>query len=150
MTNPPSASTRVSKVIRASREALYQAFLDPTALVAWLPPGEMTGKIHSFDARVGGEYRMSLFYPPSEQQQQGKTAEHEDSFTARFVELGPPVRIVQAVSFHSADPAFSGVMTLEATFALVDGGTEVTIACTAIPPGIRPEDRKSTRLNSSH
>jgi uncharacterized protein YndB with AHSA1/START domain len=143
MTNAPSASTRVSKVIKASREALYQAFLDPTALVAWLPPGEMTGKVHSFDARVGGEYRMSLFYPPSEHAQRGKTAEREDSFTARYMELVPPERIVQAVSFHSADPAFSGVMTLEATFAVVDGGTEVTIACTHIPPGIRPEDNEA-------
>jgi hypothetical protein len=61
---------------------------------------------------------MSLFYPPSEQARRGKTSEREDSFTVRFVELIPSVRIVQAVSFHSADPAFSGEMTLEATLKL--------------------------------
>jgi hypothetical protein len=32
----------------------------------WLSPGDMTGKVHEFEGRVGGGYRMSLFYPPSE------------------------------------------------------------------------------------
>jgi len=41
------------------------------ALVAWLPPGEMTGEIHEFDARAGGGYRMSLFYPPTERSSRG-------------------------------------------------------------------------------
>jgi len=49
-----SASVRTSRVIRARLEELYAAFLDPTALVDWLPPVEMTGEIHGFDARVGG------------------------------------------------------------------------------------------------
>lgn len=55
------ASTRTSRVIKARPEELYAAFMDPAALVDWLPPAEMTGKIHEFDARVGGGYRMSLF-----------------------------------------------------------------------------------------
>ena len=53
-------------MILAPRETLYPAFLDPEALAVWLPPGEMTGKIYTFDARVGGGYRMSLFYPVPE------------------------------------------------------------------------------------
>jgi uncharacterized protein YndB with AHSA1/START domain len=148
MTDAASACTRTSKVIQAPPEALYRAFLDPAALAVWLPPGEMTGEIYAFDARVGGEYRMSLFYPSSEQVHRGKTSEREDSFTARFVELSPPVRIVQAVSFHSADPAFSGEMTLKAIFEVVDGGTEVTIVCTHIPSGIRPEDNEAGSRSS--
>ena len=87
MTDAPSpASTRTSRVIKASREALYRAFTDPKALAAWLSPGEMTGKVHEFDARVGGGYRMSLFYPSSELVYRGKTSEREDRFTARFLE----------------------------------------------------------------
>jgi uncharacterized protein YndB with AHSA1/START domain len=143
MTEAASACTRTSKVIKAPREALYRAFIDPAALAVWLPPGEMTAKVHSFDARVGGEYQMSLFYPSSEHVYRGKTSDREDRFTVRFVELTPPVRIVQAVSFHSADPAFSGEMTLEATFEVAGGGTEVTIVCTHIPSGIRPEDNEA-------
>jgi len=48
------AWTRASRVIRARPEELYAAFLDRGALVDWLPPAEMTGEIHHFDARVGG------------------------------------------------------------------------------------------------
>ena len=86
---------------------------------------------------------MSLFYPSSDQVHRGKTSDRKESVMARFVELAPPVRIVEAVSFHSADPAFSREMSLEATFKDAEGGTEVTIACTHIPPGIRLEDNEA-------
>jgi uncharacterized protein YndB with AHSA1/START domain len=89
------ASTQTSQVIKASRTAIHRASTDPQILAAWLAPGEMTGKIHAFDARVGGGYQMSLFYPSAEQGERGKTAELEDRYTARFVELTPPSRIVQ-------------------------------------------------------
>jgi uncharacterized protein YndB with AHSA1/START domain len=136
------ASTRNSKFIKAPREALYRAFTDPAALEVWLAPREMTAKVHDFDFRVGGGYRMSLFYPPSEQEDRGKTSAREDRFTARFVELTPPTRIVQAITFDSEDPAFSGEMTMEVTFEERDGGSEVAIVFEHIPPGIRPEDNE--------
>jgi uncharacterized protein YndB with AHSA1/START domain len=142
---PPSAgtSTRASRIIRAPRESLYRALLDPAALVAWLPPGEMTGAIHHFDARPGGGYEMSLFYPPSEQAFRGKTAQHEDRFTVRFVALTPPGKIVQAVTFDSPDQAFAGEMTVIWIFEPADGGSEVTVECNNIPPGIRPADNEA-------
>ena len=149
MTDAPSpASTRTSRVIKAPREALYRAFTDPKALAAWLSPGEMTGKVHEFDARVGGGYRMSLFYPSSEQVYRGKTSEREDRFTARFVELTPPTRIVQAITFDTADPAFSEEMTMVVTFEDREGGTEVTILFDHIPSGIRPEDNEAGTRSS--
>lgn len=133
-------ASRSSRVIDAPRTAPYQAFLDPEALVVWLPPGDMTGEIYSFDARVGGGYRMSLFYPSSDTEHRGKTAEKEDSVSVRFVELIPGRKIVEAVTFNSDDPAFAGEMTLEVTFDDVAHGTRVTMLCTNIPPGVRPED----------
>ena len=134
------ASTVTSRVIRAAPETLYGAFLDPDALVAWLPPAEMTGVVHAFDARVGGGYRMSLFYPPTERSMRGKTAELEDAVEVRFVELAPPSRIVEAVRFVSDDAAFGGEMTLTVTLEPVPGGTKVTLAFDDLPPGLRPED----------
>jgi uncharacterized protein YndB with AHSA1/START domain len=134
------AWTRTSQVIRARPEQLYADFLDPAALVDWLPPAEMTGVIHEFDARVGGGYRMSLFYPPDERAFRGKTSDKEDLVNARFVELVAPSRIVEAVSFVTADPAFFGEMTLIATFEEVSGGTEVTLVWKNLPPGLRAED----------
>jgi uncharacterized protein YndB with AHSA1/START domain len=137
------AWTRTSRVIRARREELYAAFLDPAALVDWLPPAEMTGEIHEFDARVGGGYRMSLFYPPDEHTFRGKTSDREDMVNVRFVDLVPPRRIVEAVSFVTTDPAFFGLMTMIATLEQVSGGTEVTLVCRNLPPGLRAKDNEA-------
>ena len=106
-------------------------------------PAGMTGKVHEFDHRVGGGYRMSLFYSPSDRISSGKTSEREDRYTARYVELTPPTKIVQTIEFDSRDPAFQGEMRMEVT--LEERGrkeTEVTIAFHDIPPGIRPEDNE--------
>jgi Activator of Hsp90 ATPase homolog 1-like protein len=67
-----AARTRTSSVIKAPREALYRAFTDPAALAVWLSPGEMTGKVHAFDARLGGGSRMSgLFTRPLDSVHEG-------------------------------------------------------------------------------
>lgn len=134
--------SRISRVIAAPREAIYQAFIDPDALVAWLPPAAMTGVIHEFEARIGGGYRMSLFYPPDERAFRGKSAEREDRVEVRFLELTPPRRIVEAVTFDTSDPAFLGEMIMTASFAAVPGGTEVTLRFENLPPGLRPEDNE--------
>jgi len=136
-------TTQNSKDIQATQEALYQAFTSPSALEVWLAPGAMTGKVHSFDLRVGGGYQMSLFYPPSQKESPGKTSEKEDRFTAKFVELTPCKRIVQAITFDSSDPAFAGEMIMEVTFEAKDTGTRVTISFSNIPSGIKPEDNEA-------
>lgn len=140
MTEPTGVSTRTTRVIRASPEAIYAAFVDPVALVAWLPPAGMTGRLHAFDARVGGGYAMSLYYPPTEHRFRGKTAEREDRVAVRFVELTPPRRLVEAIRFVSDDPAYGGETTLTVTLEPVADGTAVTLAFDGLPPGVRPED----------
>ena len=137
---PEGTWSRTSRIIAAPPERLYDAFLDPDALAVWLPPSEMTGKIHAFDGRVGGGYVMSLFYPPDEQVFHGKTADREDRVEVRFVELAPPHRIVETIRFVSDDPAFQGEMRMTATFAEVAGSTEVTLLFENLPPGLRAED----------
>jgi uncharacterized protein YndB with AHSA1/START domain len=58
---PDIANTvRLHRVLRASPERVYRAFLDPDAMVKWLPPHGFTGKVQHADARVGGSYRMSF------------------------------------------------------------------------------------------
>ncbi len=141
-------TTKNSKVIKATPEILYKAFTIPEALAVWLAPGEMVGKIHNFDLRVGGGYQMSLFYPPSEKESRGKTAEKEDRFTSRFVELTANQKIVQTITFDSSNPVFSGEILMEVTFEAKDSGTRVTILFKNIPPGIRPEDNETgTKLS---
>lgn len=134
------ASTRTARVIRARPEELYDAFMDPDALVEWLPPAEMTGKIHAFETGVGGGYQMSLYFSPDERTFRGKTADREDRVEVRFVELEPPSRIVEVIRFVTDDPAFFGEMTMTATLEEAPDGTEVTLVFENLPPGLRPED----------
>jgi len=141
-------NTRTSRLINAPREVVYSAFLDPKALEAWQAPGDMTAKVHEFDHRPGGGYQMSLFYPVSDEDARGKTSEHEDRYTARFVELTPPSRIVEAIVFDTTDPAFAGEMTMIVTLEERGAATEVTMTFENIPSGIRPEDNdEGTRLS---
>ena len=138
-----STATSVSQIVGAPPQAVYDAFMDPDTLIRWLPPAGLTGKFHEFDGRVGGGYRMSLFYGDSEQNFRGKTAEREDLVRVRFVELVPAQRIVEAVTFVSDDAAFGGEMTITVTFEPVAGGTEVIFLCENLPPGLRPEDNEA-------
>ena len=132
-----------AKILRAAVETVYEAFTDPRALEVWLAPGEMTGKVHDFEFKVGGGYRMSLFYPESEKEMKGKTTEREDRFTARFVEIIPNKKIIPAVNFESPDPDFSGEMIMETTFDPNERGTKVTFSFQNIPKGIKPEDNEA-------
>jgi uncharacterized protein YndB with AHSA1/START domain len=134
---------RVSRIIKASRHSLYQAFVDPQALVQWLPPRGMKGQVQTFDARPGGSYRMTLTYVGSDHAAPGKTSDDTDVVHGRFLELIPDKRIVQQVEFDSEDPAFAGVMTMTWSFAVAPGGAEVTVLCENAPPGIRAEDHEA-------
>ncbi len=137
------ASTRNSKWIKAPPEVLYRSFTDPAALAVWQAPGDMTGKVHRFDYRVGGGYQMSLYYPSTETTSPGKTEDREDRYTARFVELLPPRKIVEAITFDTVNPAFKGEMIMEATFEAENGGTTVSLFFKGIPSGVRPEDNEA-------
>jgi uncharacterized protein YndB with AHSA1/START domain len=136
-------NTVVSRVVNAPREAVYRAFLDQDALVAWLPPGTMQGVVHAFDAREGGTFRISLVYPAGEGSTRGKTSAHTDTVGGRFVELVPNERIVWATQFESADPSFAGEMIVSWTLRPAGSGTEVIVRCENIPRGIRPEDNEA-------
>lgn len=140
--SPKRARTEVSRIIKAQRQAVYRACLDPVAVAAWRAPDNMKGHMHFFDARQGGTYRMSLTYQDAARSVGGKTSEDTDSFHGRFVELVPDEKIVEAVAFESSDPCFAGEMTITTSLADAREGTEVTILCQDIPPGIRPADNE--------
>ena len=143
-----SASTRTSRWIQATPDVLYRACTDPAALPIWRVPGDMTATVHAFDARVGGGYQMSLYYPSTEPTTRGKTVDQEDRYTARFVDLTPPHRIVEAITFDSPDPAFADEMLMEVTLDAEANGTTVTIVFTNLPAGVRPEDNEAGTQSS--
>jgi uncharacterized protein YndB with AHSA1/START domain len=132
-----------SRVIAAPPDRIYRALLDPVAVAAWRPPQGMKADVHSFDAREGGTFRMAYVYLDAGHALPGKTTADADVFEGRFVELVPDDRVVERVEFDSDDPAFAGAMTVTTVLAPVRGGTEVTIRCDDVPPGIRPEDHRA-------
>lgn len=129
--------------IRVSSHDIYAAFTDPSALATWLAPGDMTGVVHTLKLAPLGGYEMTLTYPDTEVEGQGKTTPKEDRFVARFIELSPPSRIVESISFDSDDPQFAGEMIMDVTLDPVGDATLVTINFTNIPEGIRLEDNST-------
>lgn len=49
---------QLHRVLRATPEKVYRAFLDADAMVKWLPPNGYTGKVHHLEAKVGETYKM--------------------------------------------------------------------------------------------
>ncbi len=136
-----------SRVIAAAPEAVYAALVDPDALTAWLPPDGMSGRFERFDARPGGSYRLVLTYADASTAR-GKSTANSDIVEARFVELVPGVRLVQAVDFVSDDPANAGTMTMTWELTPIDTGTRVDIRAEGVPAGISAEDHAAGLASS--
>lgn len=141
-------TTQNSRNIKVTPEDVYNAFINPKALEMWQAPGDMTAKVHNFDLRVGGGYQMSLFYPDSEKGLKGKTTDKEDKYIARFVELIPNKKLVEAIKFDTSNPDFTEEMIMEVTFNPVNVGTRVTFLFKNIPNGIKLEDNEAGTISS--
>ena len=128
------------RLIAASPQTIYRAFLDPVAWVKWLPPQGMTGHIYEFEPRPGGAYRMALTHSRWDHSARGKTSEDSDVVEGRFAELVPNEKVVHLITFQSDDPAFAGEMKMTWRLSPGPGGTHVTITCENVPEGIRQED----------
>ena len=116
------------RVLRTTPERLYRAFLDPDALVKWLPPNGFTGKVHHMDARVGGTYKMSFT---------NFTSKKSHSFGGEYLELAPHERIRWTDRFD--DPNLPGEMTVTVILKKVSVGTVVNIVQEGIPDVIPPD-----------
>ena len=138
---------RASRVIAASPGRIWAALIDPEALLAWLPPGGMTGRFERFDARPGGSYRMVLTYSDASGAP-GKASAESDIVEARFIDVVPGEWVVQAVDFVSDDPAYAGTMTMTWEVMAVDAGTRVDIVAEDVPDGISAEDHAAGLASS--
>ena len=138
---------RASRVMAAPLARIWAAFVDPEALLAWLPPGEMTGRFERFDARPGGSYRMVLTHPDASGAP-GKATADSDIVEARFVDIVPGERVIQAVDFVSDDPAYAGTMTMTWEVTAVDAGTRVDIVAEDVPDGISADDHAAGLASS--
>jgi uncharacterized protein YndB with AHSA1/START domain len=130
---------QASVLIAAPPERVFAALIDPEALTTWLPPDGMTGRFERFDARPGGSYRLVLTYADASAAR-GKATADSDIVDARFVDVVPGDRVVQAVDFISDDPANAGTMTMTWQVSEVAGGSRVDIRADDVPAGISAED----------
>jgi len=124
----PTSTVRLHRVLRATPERVYRAFLDPDAMMKWLPPHGFTGKVHHMDARAGGGYRMSFTNFGS-----GKS----QSFGGKYAELTPHERIRYTDQFD--DPNMPGEMQVTIALKKVLCGTELTIVQEGLPSAIPVE-----------
>ena len=122
------STIHLHRVLRATPERVYRAFLDPDAKVKWLPPNGFTGKVHHMDARVGGSYKMSFT---------NFTTGKSHSFGGQYVELAPHERIRYTDKFD--DPNLPGAMQVTVSLKKVSVGTEVNITQEGVPDIIPAE-----------
>jgi len=124
----PTSTIRLHRVIRATPERIYRAFLDADAMAKWLPPNGFTGRVHHLDAKVGATYEMSFTNFSS-----GKS----HTFGGRYLELAPYERIRYTDKF--ADPSMPGEMQTTITLKKVSCGTELNVVQEGLPEAIPPE-----------
>ena len=124
----PANTVRLHRVLRATPERVFRAFLDPNAMAKWLPPNGFTGKVHHMDAKVGGTYKMSFT---------NFTSGNGHTFGGEFLELVPNERIRHTDKFD--DPGLPGEMQTTVTLKQVSVGTELNIVQEGIPEAIPSE-----------
>jgi uncharacterized protein YndB with AHSA1/START domain len=119
---------RLHRVLRATQERVYRAFLDADALAKWLPPNGFICKVHEMNAKVGGSFKMSFTNFST-----GKN----HAFGGTYIELKPHDRIRYTEKFD--DPNLPGEMQTTITLKKVSCGTEVRIVQEGIPTAIPAE-----------
>jgi len=123
-----TGTIRLHRVLRASPERVYRAFLDADAKAKWLPPYGFTCKVHSMDARVGGTYKMSFT---------NFSTGHAHSFGGEYRELVPSEKIRYTDRFD--DPNLPGEMQTTVTLTKVSCGTELNVEQQGVPEAIPVE-----------
>ena len=121
----PTSTIRLHRVLRATPERVYRAFLDADAMAKWLPPHGFTGKVHHLDAKVGGTHKMSFT---------NFSTGRSHSFGGTYLELKPHERIRYTDKFD--DPNLPGEMQTTVSLKQVSCGTELNVVQEGIPAAI--------------
>lgn len=122
------STIRLHRVLRARPERVYRAFIDPDAMVKWLPPNGFTAKVHHMDARVGGTYKMSFT---------NFSTGTSHSFGGEYLELTSPERLRYVDKFD--DPSLPGAMQVTVSLKQVSCGTELSVVQEGVPDVIPAE-----------
>ena len=119
---------QLHRVLTATPEKVYRAFLEADAVARWLPPNGFTCTVEHLDAKVGGTFRMSF-------RNFGSGNSH--AFGGEYLELVPNERIRYTDRFD--DPNMPGVMDVTVTLRAVMCGTDLQVTQDGIPDQIPTE-----------
>ncbi len=116
------------RILSASPEKVFKAFSDADAMASWFPPYGFVCKVHSFDFKVGGNYKMSFT-------NFGTGNSH--SFGGEYLEIIPNALLKFSDRFD--DPNLPGQITTTVTLREVIVGTELVVVQEGIPDAIPVE-----------
>lgn len=128
MTTNQTQTICLHRVLRATPERVYRAFLNADAMVKWLPPNGFTGKVHQLDAKAGGGYKMSFT---------NFTTGKSHSFGGNILELKPNERIRHTDRFDNPDLPAEMQTTID--LRRVFCGTELNITQEGFPTPLPAE-----------
>ncbi len=121
-------SVTLHRVLKASPEKVYRAFVEPNALASWIPPYGFLCTIHNIDVRVGGSYKMSFT---------NFSTGHGHSWGGIYLEIKPDEFLKHSDVFE--DQNLPGEMITSVWFKKVSCGTELKIIQEGIPSAIPAE-----------
>ena len=121
-------TAKLHRVLATKPDKVYRAFTEADAMAKWLPPNGFTCTVHSFDAKVGGSFKMSF---------RNFTTGGSHSFGGKYLELVPGKRLRYTDVFD--DPNLPGEMTVTVDLKQVSVGTDVSIVQEGIPDAIPAE-----------
>jgi len=121
-------TVQLHRVLSAPTERVFKAFINPEAMAKWLPPHGFTGKVHTMDARLGGEHQMSFT---------NFATGHSHSFGGKYVEIIENKKLKYTDKFDN--PQMPGEMQVTVLFHKVMCGTDLKIIQEGIPDAVPVE-----------
>jgi uncharacterized protein YndB with AHSA1/START domain len=121
-------NVKLHRVFKTTPEKVYRAFTDPLALASWLPPYGFLCTVHSYDAKVGGGYKMSFT---------NFSTGNSHSFGGKYLEIKPNEFLKYTDKFD--DPNLPGEMITTVSIKKVSVGTDLTVTQDGIPDMIPAE-----------
>jgi uncharacterized protein YndB with AHSA1/START domain len=123
-----NSTVSLHRVLKASPEKVYRAFIEPLALASWIPPYGFLCTVHEINLEVGGTYKMSFH---------NFSTGNSHSFGGKYIEIKPNEFLMYTDKFD--DPSLPGEMVTSVWFQKVSVGTEIKILQENIPSVIPAE-----------
>jgi uncharacterized protein YndB with AHSA1/START domain len=133
MTTPTTSHVlRLTRTIKASRQAVFKAWTEPEQMKQWMAPEGLDLPAVEADVRVGGAYRIQMISPDG--------ATHTAYGTYR--EINPPERLVYTWSWKEEPHSDIGETLVTVTLEEAEGATEVTMLHEGLPTEERRKDHE--------